>query len=471
MKKVVLALLTIVVALSAVEWEVEQVPDDNQFYRVNPKLALDEQGNPYILFVERMEGVEQGSLKVTTKESGEWVERLVSPVTYGFFEEEIEGHLSYCSFAVDENGNFYVAFTDFNELFSDTMNLYVVTDTSGTFEVNQLTDDGNYQLWPVIALGESKPTLAYTESDYDEELAIVKYGSITNSGNLLSEVIDTAIIWGLDFIRWGQYSLPYAFFSDDSAYICRSTPCPDGWATETLSDTFGVLPSACVDTSGRTHVAFRTGESLEEIFYLTDIGSNVWEEEYVAQGCKMEAGLFSPCVAADYEDTPHIAWVVEIGGSLDIHYAAKTDEGWMEEAVTSDPDNDEWPGSGRFFTIDAQGYGHLVYSAWDDVEDAAHIFYLKSKHPLCINESPPQRTPLGLEVIEEAVRFSLPQAGPIRLDLYDATGRRVCCIASGVYESGEHSVPINQAELSAGVYFVRMEAGGHSACAKFVVTH
>ncbi len=145
MKRIALALLTIVVALSAVEWEYEQVPDDNQFYRVNPKLALDKQGNPYILFVERMEGVEQGSLKVTTKESGEWVERLVSPVTYGFFEEEIEGHLSYCSFAVDENGNSYVAFTDFNEIFSDTTNLYIATDTSGTFEINQLTFDEKIQ--------------------------------------------------------------------------------------------------------------------------------------------------------------------------------------------------------------------------------------------------------------------------------------------------------------------------------------
>jgi len=469
MKRAVFMLLAGALGLCAVEWEIERIPDDNRFYRVNPRLALDEQDNPYLLFIEETDDAEQGSLKVTTKKADGWVEKEVSIVTYGFCEKEIEDTWSYCSFAVDEIGNSHVTFTDFVNLLSDTTNLFIASDSSGSFEVRQLTDDEKRQEWPVVVLDEGKPIIAFLEIDLEAEVITVHYGEVTEEGGFVPEMIDTTLFWGLDLVFSDLHSRPSAFYCSNSTYISRATLISQNWTREVISDTLGVLPSAYLGPSGRTHVAYRTGEDLTEIRYLAEDASNSWVDEYVAEGCKMEAGLFVPCVAVNPDGVPYVAWVTEQEGSLDIYLAWETDQGWMQEAVTSDPENHEWPGNGRFFIIDSQGYGHLTYCAWDDTADAAHLYYAKSKTPLGVSEDQPARRGNLLEVKDATVYFTVAQASSVTLGLYDALGRHVSRLASGNYPEGEHAVPINTADLSAGVYFVRAEIVGRSASAKFVL--
>jgi len=57
------------------------------------------------------------------------------------------------------------------------------------------------------------------------------------------------------------------------------------------------------------------------------------------------------------------------------------------------------------------------------------------------------------------VRFTLPEATDVALEVYDALGRRVATLASGVQTAGEHSVRWNAAGAAAGVYVVRLHAG------------
>lgn len=59
------------------------------------------------------------------------------------------------------------------------------------------------------------------------------------------------------------------------------------------------------------------------------------------------------------------------------------------------------------------------------------------------------------------VRFRLAQAGPVRLEVYDALGRRVAVLADGERAAGFHAAPF-EAEAG-GVYVVRLEAGGVQA--------
>jgi hypothetical protein len=50
------------------------------------------------------------------------------------------------------------------------------------------------------------------------------------------------------------------------------------------------------------------------------------------------------------------------------------------------------------------------------------------------------------------VSFSLPASGPVRLDVFDATGRKVQTLVNQVMSSGRHQVSIDAASWASGVY-------------------
>jgi len=62
--------------------------------------------------------------------------------------------------------------------------------------------------------------------------------------------------------------------------------------------------------------------------------------------------------------------------------------------------------------------------------------------------------------------FSLAQAGPTEVGVYDVAGRRVRTLVSGVLDAGEHVLAWDGSDAAgnragAGVYLLRLEAGGH----------
>lgn len=76
-------------------------------------------------------------------------------------------------------------------------------------------------------------------------------------------------------------------------------------------------------------------------------------------------------------------------------------------------------------------------------------------------------SPLGLAVAPSVtrtrttVRYTLPTDGRARLDVVDVLGRPVATLADGVYRSGTHTVVWEASGVSAGVYYLRIQAAGH----------
>jgi len=66
------------------------------------------------------------------------------------------------------------------------------------------------------------------------------------------------------------------------------------------------------------------------------------------------------------------------------------------------------------------------------------------------------------------IRYRLPQAGPVRLTLYDARGRRVAALVDEVRPAGEYVARLEAARLASGVYTYRLEAGGEAVVKKCV---
>ena len=67
------------------------------------------------------------------------------------------------------------------------------------------------------------------------------------------------------------------------------------------------------------------------------------------------------------------------------------------------------------------------------------------------------------------VRVVLPQTGPVRLSVVDALGREVAVLLDGVRPAGAHEVPLDTSGLTAGVYVVRLVAGGSVASTRLIV--
>lgn len=65
---------------------------------------------------------------------------------------------------------------------------------------------------------------------------------------------------------------------------------------------------------------------------------------------------------------------------------------------------------------------------------------------------------------ETTIRFGLPAAADVHLEIYDALGRRVTTLLSGERRAaGWHHVQFNARDLPSGVYLCRIEAGSYSA--------
>jgi hypothetical protein len=69
-----------------------------------------------------------------------------------------------------------------------------------------------------------------------------------------------------------------------------------------------------------------------------------------------------------------------------------------------------------------------------------------------------------------SISFSLPQAGQVRLTVFDLLGRAVAVLADGEAGSGVHRVAFNGAGLPSGVYFYRLESAGRVIARKMVLS-
>ncbi len=54
------------------------------------------------------------------------------------------------------------------------------------------------------------------------------------------------------------------------------------------------------------------------------------------------------------------------------------------------------------------------------------------------------------------IRFTLPEAQPVQLDIFNIQGQRVQSVLNGIHSAGSHTVTVNAANLSSGLYVYRL---------------
>jgi hypothetical protein len=69
---------------------------------------------------------------------------------------------------------------------------------------------------------------------------------------------------------------------------------------------------------------------------------------------------------------------------------------------------------------------------------------------------------------QAALDFHLPVAADVRLEAFDAVGRRAALIHAGMLDAGAHVIPLDTSAWPPGVYVVRLVAGRWSLAARVV---
>lgn len=70
---------------------------------------------------------------------------------------------------------------------------------------------------------------------------------------------------------------------------------------------------------------------------------------------------------------------------------------------------------------------------------------------------------------ETVIRFALPVGGNVKLEVFDTKGEKVMALMDEFRETGVHSVKIDAAELSSGVYLYTLSSGGRKLIKKMII--
>jgi hypothetical protein len=68
-----------------------------------------------------------------------------------------------------------------------------------------------------------------------------------------------------------------------------------------------------------------------------------------------------------------------------------------------------------------------------------------------------------------AIRFSLPEAGNVKLTVFNLLGQEVAILVNGLTESGAHIINFDAAELNSGIYIYRIESGSYNEVRKMTL--
>ena len=67
------------------------------------------------------------------------------------------------------------------------------------------------------------------------------------------------------------------------------------------------------------------------------------------------------------------------------------------------------------------------------------------------------------------IRYALPDAGSVRLTVYNALGQEVARLVDGHQEAGFHVVRWNAGRVASGTYYYRLEAPGFDSVRKMML--
>ncbi|HCY75890.1 MAG TPA: hypothetical protein DHV28_08200 [Ignavibacteriales bacterium] len=120
-------------------------------------------------------------------------------------------------------------------------------------------------------------------------------------------------------------------------------------------------------------------------------------------------------------------------------------------------DNALTPGKYSYRLKQIDNDGQFEYSKTIEVDfNSPKLFELSQNYPNPFN---PKTT----------IRFSIPEAGNVKISLYNPLGQEVSTILNEVRESGTHIVNFDASELNSGMYIYKLESGSFIQTRKMIL--
>ncbi len=67
------------------------------------------------------------------------------------------------------------------------------------------------------------------------------------------------------------------------------------------------------------------------------------------------------------------------------------------------------------------------------------------------------------------ISFVLPEAGHVKLDIFNLQGRKAASLINGVVEAGYHNIDWDASSYASGIYFYRRQAGNEAVSKRVVL--
>ncbi|MEL6822411.1 MAG: alkaline phosphatase D family protein [Calditrichota bacterium] len=139
-----------------------------------------------------------------------------------------------------------------------------------------------------------------------------------------------------------------------------------------------------------------------------------------------------------------------------------------------------YPGNGQFglITITDNGPGDVMLRFVGQDEDDNEILTYEKSFNTPLGTSDDEQLPEGF-ILEQnypnpfngssTIRFHLPEADQVRLELFDTQGRHVDTLINQRRSAGWHAAPVNSDDLASGSYFYRLITSKGSAVRKLML--
>jgi hypothetical protein len=216
------------------------------------------------------------------------------------------------------------------------------------------------------------------------------------------------------------------------------------------------------------------GATGRDIFYTRNDGSGWTPSVRVTQDTLTNYNEWYSHIAADGPDNVWVAWdrQDEDSDQFRIHASHYDGSAWSAE-VRLDGDSayhDNYP----VVCVDAAGNPWLVWTGTTYGIQVDNVYFNRYVTAAVTDMAP---SPARHRLVEHFtsmskgavdVAFSLPVAGRVRLDVYDALGRSVAVAFDDVVSAGRHRVRW-QASIPAGTYVCRLQAPGEAETWKMVL--
>lgn len=394
--------------------EPEQISAYDTTYSYNPRIAMDSQGYPHVVWNHRSIFPDADIYYTTLTDSG-WLEPVNLTAETGTAYRPVIG--------IDSQDNIHVIWSNYN---------------AGQTDIFYRKFNGIE--WSPIDTAIITP---YYSANIDMQ--------IDSQDNI-------HIVW-----RDNAYTAEDIFYSK---YDGESWSSPQNISQ--ISALTSDYPSLAIDTSDNPHVVWRQslGGQFSEIYYNFFDGDNWNEAEDISN---LGIRSYLPELFITNQNIQVLLFAVESQfGDPFLNYMYRINSLW----TYPDTINGNYPGGMSAIAIDYHDLIHVCFST--GIGGSSNIAYTNNSQ-FCSIQTEQSNVSVDKFLLScypnpfnnsTSISFDLADACYVELLVYDVTGREVAKLVNGFQAAGAYEVAFGGNDLSSGIYFAQMQAGKYNKTVK-----